>query len=179
MGAQKKSRLQHYITQYEMLNEQFIESTDTTVSVDVMDDQIPPYFYGSHYSTPLGCVLYYLIRKEPFTSLHICLQGNHFDVPDRLFYSLPVTTHSCLENIPEIKEVIPEFYSDDSYLVNMNKQSFGNLQVFSSFFFLIYSLVYQLIMYSYLVLLLNYYLVISNLLKVILQLLSYMIGLIY
>lgn len=125
MGAQNKTRLQHYIYQYEMLNEQVLDSKGG----DSFDEHIPPYFYGSHYSTALGCVLYFLLRKEPFTSLHVCLQDNHFDVADRLFFSLPVTTRSCLENIPEIKEVVPEFYTDDSYLVNMNKQQFGVMQV--------------------------------------------------
>ena len=118
-----------------MLNEVFMENETLVKSGDVLADQIPPYYYGSHYSTPLGCVLHFLLRKEPFTSLHVCLQDNHFDVPDRLFFSLSVTTHSCLENIPEIKEVIPEFYSDDSYLMNMNKQEFGVMQV--GFFFCI------------------------------------------
>ena len=130
MGAQNPTRLEYYISQYETLNEAFIEDQSRSKSIDTLVDHLPPYFYGSHYSTSLGCVLYFLLRKEPFTSLHICFQDNHFDVPDRLFYSLPVTTRSCLENIPEIKEVVPEFYSDDSYLINMNNQNFGIMQVF-------------------------------------------------
>ena len=135
MGAQNSTRLQHYIYQYEMLNETFMENDTSVKSGEVLADQIPPYFYGSHYSTSLGCVLHFLLRKEPFTSLHVCLQDNHFDVADRLFYSLPITTRSCLENIPEIKEVIPEFYSDDSYLLNLNKQKFGVMQVYLLFVF--------------------------------------------
>lgn len=129
MGAQNRSRLYHYIHQYEMLDEVFTDSSDKKVSVDALEDQIPPYFYGSHYSTPLGCVLHFLVRKEPFTSLHVCLQDDHFDVPDRLFFSMSVTSHSCLEHIPEIKEVVPEFYSDETFLLNLNNQPFGVMQV--------------------------------------------------
>ena len=45
--------------------------------------------YGSHYSTCAGVVLYFLLRLEPFTALHVQLQDGHFDVPDRLFASVP------------------------------------------------------------------------------------------
>ena len=85
-----------------------------------------PFFYGSHYSTALGTVLYFLLRKEPFTQLHVCLQDGHFDHPDRLFYDIPVAIRSCLESMPEVKEVTPEWYTDQSFLVNVNKQKFGS-----------------------------------------------------
>lgn len=42
------------------------------------------FLYGSHYSSP-GAVLHYLIRQEPYTSMHIALQSGRFDCPDRLF----------------------------------------------------------------------------------------------
>ncbi|KAG4392236.1 hypothetical protein GLYMA_04G096100v4 [Glycine max] len=48
------------------------------------DPDIPSFYYGSHYSS-MGIVLYYLLRLEPFTSLHRNLQGGKFDHADRLF----------------------------------------------------------------------------------------------
>ncbi|XP_071693148.1 BEACH domain-containing protein B isoform X2 [Rutidosis leptorrhynchoides] len=39
------------------------------------DPDIPSFYYGSHYSS-MGIVLYYLLRLEPFTSLHRTLQVN-------------------------------------------------------------------------------------------------------
>jgi len=48
-------------------------------------DSVPPFMYGSHYSTAAGCCLHYLVRLEPFASLHRDLQGGKFDVADRLF----------------------------------------------------------------------------------------------
>ena len=37
------------------------------------DDQVPKFMYGTHYSSA-GVVLHYLVRQEPFTSLHVNLQ---------------------------------------------------------------------------------------------------------
>lgn len=44
---------------------------------------IPKFHYGTHYSNSAG-VLHYLIRVEPFTSLHIELQSGRFDVAGNL-----------------------------------------------------------------------------------------------
>ena len=131
MGAQTARRLNQYIDQYEMMAEMaspenFSRARSTTL--DGMDDQIPPYYYGSHYSTPLGCVLHYLLRKEPFTQQHVLLQDGHFDVPDRLFYSVSVTTNASLENPPEVKELIPEWFFDPHFFINENHLTFGSTQ---------------------------------------------------
>lgn len=37
------------------------------------DDLVPKFMYGTHYSSA-GVVLHYLVRQEPFTTLHIKLQ---------------------------------------------------------------------------------------------------------
>jgi hypothetical protein len=51
------------------------------------DPEIPPFFFGSHYSSD-GIALYYLLRLEPYTSLAASLQGGRFDLADRLFDSI-------------------------------------------------------------------------------------------
>ena len=96
---------------------------------EILEGIVPPYFYGSHYSTPLGCVLYYMLRLEPFTSLNVALQDNHFDVSDRLFHSILVTARSCFENLPEVKELTPEWFASTDFLFNRNHHSFGKKQV--------------------------------------------------
>jgi len=48
---------------------------------------MPPFMYGSHYSSA-GIALHYLLRLEPFTTLAVKLQGGRFDLPDRLFDSV-------------------------------------------------------------------------------------------
>ena len=58
---------------------------------------LKPYHHGSHYSCE-GFVVWYLMRLEPFTSLHCELQGGSFDLPDRLFGGVAAAWQSCLEN---------------------------------------------------------------------------------
>ena len=73
-----------------------------------------------------GVVLFYLMRVEPFTSLHVELQAGKFDVPDRLFMSLAHTWSSCLTSLSSFKELIPEFYYFPDFLENINGFDLGN-----------------------------------------------------
>ncbi len=92
------------------------------------DPFIPKFHYGSHYSTMAGCVLYFLVRMEPFTSLHINLQDGHLDVPDRLFNSIPASWHMCTTSMSEVKELTPEFYYLPEFLRNNNHFELGTTQ---------------------------------------------------
>ncbi|KAM6596704.1 hypothetical protein CsatA_007228 [Cannabis sativa] len=88
------------------------------------DPDIPSFYYGSHYSS-MGIVLYYLLRLEPFTSLHRNLQGGKFDHADRLFQSIEGTYRNCLSNTSDVKELIPEFFYMPEFLVNSNTYHLG------------------------------------------------------
>ncbi|KAJ4830317.1 hypothetical protein Tsubulata_011294 [Turnera subulata] len=88
------------------------------------DPDIPSFYYGSHYSS-MGIVLYYLLRLEPFTSLHRNLQGGKFDHADRLFQSIEGTYRNCLSNTSDVKELIPEFFYMPEFLVNANSYHLG------------------------------------------------------
>ncbi|KAK4276908.1 hypothetical protein QN277_015003 [Acacia crassicarpa] len=88
------------------------------------DPDIPSFYYGSHYSS-MGIVLYYLLRLEPFTSLHRNLQGGKFDHADRLFQSIESTYKNCLTNTSDVKELIPEFFYLPEFLVNSNFYHLG------------------------------------------------------
>jgi len=92
------------------------------------DPHIPKFHWGSHYSTKAGCVLYYLVRMEPFTSMHIQMQDGHFDVPDRLFNSVPSAWRMCTTALSEVKELIPEFYCQPAFLRNHNRFNLGTGQ---------------------------------------------------
>jgi hypothetical protein len=88
---------------YRELNQQYHESQDPDDSFGA--ERLPPFHYGTHYSNA-GFVIWfarhikclkrrnkgvtrrYLLRMEPFTSLHIHLQDGRFDKPDRLFDSI-------------------------------------------------------------------------------------------
>jgi hypothetical protein len=67
------------------------------------------YHYGSHYSHP-GIVLHYLIRLHPLTEGCLALQGGQYDVADRLFYSVDHALESALNDISDVREIIPEFF---------------------------------------------------------------------
>jgi len=93
------------------------------------DPTIPPFMYGSHYSTSAGVVLHFLVRMHPFAGLHRQLQGGHFDVADRLFSSIPRTWDMCTGySAAEVKELTPEWYCNPSFLKNSNKFKLGTSQ---------------------------------------------------
>lgn len=91
------------------------------------DPVVPKFHYGSHYSSS-GIVLYYLVRLEPFTSLAIDLQGGHFDHADRMFGDIAGTWSGCLEDMADVKELVPEFYHCPEAFMNKNNIDFGCTQ---------------------------------------------------
>ncbi|OCT63836.1 neurobeachin-like protein 1 isoform X1 [Xenopus laevis] len=89
---------------------------------------IDKFHYGTHYSNAAG-VMHYLIRVEPFTSLHIQLQSGRFDCADRQFHSIPATWQALMDNPNDVKELIPEFYYFPEFLENKNGFDLGRLQI--------------------------------------------------
>ncbi|KAF2928095.1 BEACH domain-containing protein B isoform X2 [Oryza sativa Japonica Group] len=92
--------------------------------VNFDDPDIPSFYYGSHYST-MGIVLHYLLRLEPFTTLHRSLQGGKFDHADRLFQSIDSAYKNSLSNTSDVKELIPEFFYMPEFLENSNSYHLG------------------------------------------------------
>ncbi|XP_059651515.1 BEACH domain-containing protein C2 [Cornus florida] len=92
------------------------------------DPVIPKFHYGSHYSTA-GTVLYYLVRVEPFTTLSIQLQGGKFDHADRMFSDIPSTWNGVLEDMSDVKELVPELFYLPEILTNGNTIDFGTTQL--------------------------------------------------
>ena len=81
---------------------------------------IAKFHYGSHYSSSAG-VLHYMLRVEPFTTLHIKLQSGRFDCADRQFHSIPSSWDSSYLKGGDVKELIPEFFYFPDFLVNSNR----------------------------------------------------------
>ncbi|CAK9169218.1 unnamed protein product, partial [Ilex paraguariensis] len=92
------------------------------------DPVIPKFHYGSHYSTA-GTVLYYLVRVEPFTTLSIQLQGGKFDHADRMFSDIAATWDGVLEDMSDVKELVPELFYLPEVLSNENSIDFGTTQL--------------------------------------------------
>jgi len=102
-----------YLTNYKkkMLKNLKKEKNNDIISTDNIN--IPynqyPYFYGSHYSN-CTYVSHYLSRIFPFSFVSIEIQGNKFDEPDRMFFSLEKTFESVTSFKDDVRELIPEFY---------------------------------------------------------------------
>ncbi|KAJ0590569.1 putative transcription factor WD40-like family [Helianthus annuus] len=92
------------------------------------DTVIPKFHYGSHYSSA-GTVLYYLMRVEPFTTLSIQLQGGKFDHADRMFLDISATWNGVLEDMSDVKELVPELFYLPEILLNENSIDFGTTQL--------------------------------------------------
>ena len=113
MGALNPDRLNDFIERFSTFADPFI----------------PPFMYGSHYSTSAGVVLHFLVRMHPFAGLHRQLQSGNFDVADRLFSSIPRTWDVCTgSSAAEVKELTPEFYCNPSFLKNDNRFKLGTSQ---------------------------------------------------
>ncbi|XP_041823886.1 protein FAN isoform X2 [Melanotaenia boesemani] len=107
VGALNKERLDRLLARYRGMPE-------------------PRFMYGSHYSSP-GYVLFYLVRVAPEHML--CLQNGRYDQADRMFNSISETWKNCLEGATDFKELIPEFYGNDSnFLENRLNLDLGRRQ---------------------------------------------------
>ncbi|RUS76849.1 hypothetical protein EGW08_015382, partial [Elysia chlorotica] len=89
---------------------------------------IMKFHYGTHYSNAAS-VMHYLVRVEPFTTLHIQLQSGKFDVADRQFHSVPGSFTSLMDNPNDVKELIPEFFYFPEFLINFNGFDLGRMQI--------------------------------------------------
>ncbi|XP_056141782.1 neurobeachin-like protein 2 isoform X2 [Lampris incognitus] len=89
---------------------------------------IDKFHYGTHYSNAAG-VMHYMIRMEPFTTLHIQLQSGRFDCADRQFHSVAAAWQARMESPADVKELIPEFFYFPEFLQNMNGFDLGCLQM--------------------------------------------------
>uniref|UniRef100_A0A3B4ADB3 Neurobeachin-like protein 2 n=1 Tax=Periophthalmus magnuspinnatus TaxID=409849 RepID=A0A3B4ADB3_9GOBI len=87
---------------------------------------VDKFHYGTHYSNAAG-VMHYMIRMEPFTTLHIQLQSG-FDCADRQFHSVAAAWQTRMESPVDVKELIPEFFYFPEFLQNVNFD-LGNLQI--------------------------------------------------
>ncbi|KAK0416360.1 hypothetical protein QR680_012438 [Steinernema hermaphroditum] len=72
-------------------------------------DTIPPFHYGTHYSTQ-AFTLNWLLRVEPFTTMFLHMQSGRFDHSDRLFHSMAEVWDNCQRDTQDVKELIPELF---------------------------------------------------------------------
>ena len=85
------------------------------------------YHFNQHYSTA-GFILYYLVRLIPFTFQHILFQSMKFDVPARIFSSMK-NIFLFYEVTEDNRELIPEFFCSYDFLINLNCNDLGVLDI--------------------------------------------------
>jgi hypothetical protein len=83
------------------------------------------YLYSSYAICPLSLYLW-MIRMEPFTSLHIEMQSQKFDHGSRLFTSVPDSYLLVTNHLNDYRELIPEFYFQPEFLHNDNEFDLGS-----------------------------------------------------
>jgi hypothetical protein len=115
MGALNENRLREFMDRFNTFEENVTSG-------------IPAFMYGSHYSTMVGVVLHFLVRLQPFAALHKEMQNGHFDVPDRLFSSIPRSFRHNTTQLSEVKELTPEWYTTPDMFRNLNGFELGQTQ---------------------------------------------------
>ena len=82
------------------------------------------YLYSNGPNCPLTLFLF-LLRMEPFTSLHIDMQAGKFDCPERIFSSIPDLFNTIMTDMNDFRELIPEFFYCPEFLKNIDHYNLG------------------------------------------------------
>ena len=85
-----------------------------------------PCLFNTHYSNPVY-VSNYLLRIFPYSFSGIELQGDGFDNPNRLFYSIKKTMENTLSQKSDLREMLPELYYFPDLFFNNNDLNLGHL----------------------------------------------------
>jgi len=85
-----------------------------------------PYLFSSGLVCPLSVYLW-LLRMEPFTSLHIDIQSGRFDHAARLFISISGAWKLSTTHQNDFRELIPEFFVQPEMLMNSNNFDLGKV----------------------------------------------------
>ena len=94
---------------------------------DLAQFGLSAFLYSSYLITPLSLYIY-LMRVEPFTSLHIEMQGGRFDSPARLFLSVAKSYKSVTSQVNDYRELIPEFFFMPEFLMNIDHYDLGKIE---------------------------------------------------
>jgi hypothetical protein len=84
----------------------------------------PPFHFGSCMMKP-ATVGWFLMRVEPTASYHIICGDGRFDKPDRLFHSVAEAWRSASTSDADIKELVPQFFTDATFLRNEGGLALG------------------------------------------------------
>jgi hypothetical protein len=108
IGTLNEERLREMIVKYESLD----------------DDNPNKCLYQTNYSNPFYVALY-LVRLEPFTTIHVEINDGRFDKTSRQFWSIESLWKSVTSRATDYRELIPEFFTLPDFLVNHNEFDLG------------------------------------------------------
>ncbi|OHT06591.1 hypothetical protein TRFO_25336 [Tritrichomonas foetus] len=103
MGAQNKQRL-----------DQLMKNSINT------GEMVPIHLYPNCYLSPM-IILSYLVRVEPFTTLHTQYHGGAFEHQSKIFKSIPLAYKNATTLMSDFRELIPEFFTSHEFLINSEK----------------------------------------------------------
>ena len=104
--------------------DQILKNYSTNSKIIEFQDDI--HLFNIYYSNP-AYVFHYLLRVIPFTFLSIEFQGDNFDNPNRLFYSMEKTLYSTLKYKTDLRELVPELFFLIELYFNHNEVKFDPL----------------------------------------------------
>jgi hypothetical protein len=106
--------------------QRFEQSKEMAEAMAEMEGSMPmtAFHNGTHYSRS-GAVIWYLMRMEPYTTLHVHLQDGKFDNPDRLFWSVEAAYKGSSTNASHAMELTPEWFYMPEFLGNRNRFKLG------------------------------------------------------
>ena len=111
------SRINLIIDSYKYALEVYHEQKDPSNSVCL---------FNTHYSNPIY-TSNYLIRVFPYSLACIEFQGDGFDNPNRLFYSINDSMNNTLNQKSDLRELIPELFYFYELFINRNNLQLNKL----------------------------------------------------
>ena len=117
INVQSKNRVNLINQAYRYSNEDYLASNGTMK---------PVCLFNTHYSNPIY-TSNFLIRIFPYSFSCIEFQGDGFDNPNRLFYSIEGMMNNSLSQKSDLRELIPEFFYFPSLFFNINDLMFEKL----------------------------------------------------
>ena len=104
-----------------------MQSYDTNIDESKFQQEPEEVFlFNTHYSNPIY-TCNYLIRIFPYSFIGIEFQGEGFDDPNRLFYSIPKTMMNTLSRKSDYREMIPELFYMPEIFENLNNLQFRTI----------------------------------------------------
>lgn len=70
----------------------------------------------------------FLLRLQPYSEAAKELAGGKFDLPDRLFYSIADQFRCAIEEVADVRELVPEMFFCPELLLNLSNIDFGVMQ---------------------------------------------------